>query len=147
MMLSFYSRILVAYDGSDLSKKALDIALEFLQKDKRVELEVLSVTNTPSIAAVGSYGVYSPEIIKEAHENAKKMIEEVKTRLEGIPNKNRIDVLEGNPGKMIVDFAKQSDVDLIILGSRGLSNLQELFLGSVSHFVVQRSHCPVFVVK
>lgn len=146
-MLSFYSRILVAYDGSELSKKAFDIALELAKKDEHIQLGVIIVSNTRSYASMGSYGIYSKEMIKEIHENIKNISSEIKSELAKIPNKTRVDVLEGSPGKIIVEFAKKNDFDLIVLGSRGLSNIKELFLGSVSHYVVQRSHCPVFVVK
>lgn len=146
-MLSFYSRILIAYDGSDLSKKALDIALEFAQKDTHVQVGVVSVSNAPSLASMGSYGIYSHEMIKESREGTRRMMDDIREKLDEMPNKTRVDVLEGSPGKMIVEFAKKNDFDLILMGSRGLSNLKEVFLGSVSHFVVQRAHCPVFVIK
>lgn len=54
---------------------------------------------------------------------------------------------EGDPADAILDAAKQVDADLIVLGTRGLSDLKELLLGSVSHSVVQLSPCSCLVVK
>ena len=72
-----------------------------------------------------------------------RLTEELKT----LPNKSKLMLLEGLPGQMIVEFVKEYDADLVVMGSRGLSGLKELFLGSVSHFVVQKAPCPVFIVK
>lgn len=54
---------------------------------------------------------------------------------------------EGNPAEAILDAARKVDADLIVLGTRGMSNLKELLLGSVSHRVIQLSTCSCLVVK
>nr|WP_317853550.1 universal stress protein [Neobacillus sp. Marseille-Q6967] len=56
-------------------------------------------------------------------------------------------MIEGNPGQMIVDFVKQNDADIVVMGSMGLSGLKKLFLGSGSHYVVQKATCPVLITK
>lgn len=146
-VLTFYSRILVAYDGSELSKKALDMAITLAKQDERIELNVVAVSNPPTATSMGSYGIYNQELINEIRNNAEKLLTEVKEKLTGLTNKCSTVVLEGNPGRMIVDHANQTSCDLIVMGSRGLSGLKEMFLGSTSHFVVQRANCPVFIVK
>ena len=44
-------------------------------------------------------------------------------------------------------FANENNVDLLVIGSRGLNSLQEMVLGSVSHKVIKRVNCPALVVK
>lgn len=56
-------------------------------------------------------------------------------------------VLEGAPGSMIPEAARIEGCDMIVMGSRGLSNLEGLFLGSVTHRVLQSASCPVLVVR
>lgn len=146
-MLTFYSRILVAYDGSDLSKKALEMAMALAKQDEKIELSVITVTNPPVATSIGTYGIYNQELINEIRESVEKILQEVKEKLKELPNKTKTVVLEGNPGRLIVDHANQISCDLIVMGSRGLSGLKELFLGSTSHYVVQRANCPVFIVK
>lgn len=146
-MLTFYSRILVAYDGSELSRKALDIAMALAKQDEKIELSVVAVSNPPTATSMGSYGIYNQELINEIRANAEKLLQEVKEKLITIPNKTTTVVLEGNPGRLIVDHANQTSCDLIVMGSRGLSGIKEMFLGSTSHYVVQRANCPVFIVK
>jgi nucleotide-binding universal stress UspA family protein len=55
--------------------------------------------------------------------------------------------LSGEQAKAIVDEASRFDADLIIMGSRGLSDFQALLLGSVAHKVVHYAHCPVLIVR
>jgi nucleotide-binding universal stress UspA family protein len=145
-MLTDYSRIVVAYDHSELSKKALKMAMNLAKQDKQIEILVLMVLQ-PARPMVYSYG-YAFEAIQDSErEEVNSIRKEIEEDLQLLPNKTRSVVIEGNPGVMIVEFVKQNDCDLVVMGSRGLSGLKEIFLGSVSHYVVQKAPCPVFIVK
>ncbi|WKT79177.1 universal stress protein [Lysinibacillus fusiformis] len=54
--------------------------------------------------------------------------------------------LKGDPSHQILEYAKEHEQELIIIGSRGLSGMKELMLGSVSHKVAQLSKCSVLIV-
>jgi nucleotide-binding universal stress UspA family protein len=56
-------------------------------------------------------------------------------------------VREGYPATVIEEVAELRDADLIVIGSRGLSGLKHLLLGSIAERVVQKAHCPVLTVK
>lgn len=141
-----FKKILVPYDHSALSKKALDTALMLAKQDEQIELDVITVVpvNIPT--------TYYEALNVESHhdemmEAAQKIMDDIQTKLTGLPNKSKTEVLDGNPAEVIIEFAEKNDVDLIVMGSRGLSGLKELFLGSVSHYVVQKASCPVFIIK
>lgn len=70
---------------------------------------------------------------------------EARVQAAGIAVKTTI--LKGVPGPTIVVYANEQDVDVVVIGSRGLNTLQEMVLGSVSHKVMKRVQCPVLVVK
>lgn len=53
----------------------------------------------------------------------------------------------GNPGRVICDVAKEWDATLIVTGRRGRTGLAELFMGSVSNYVIHHAPCSVFVVQ
>jgi len=55
--------------------------------------------------------------------------------------------VEGEPGKVLVRLATERESDLVIVGSRGLSGVKRVFLGSVSHTILQKVPCAVLVVK
>jgi nucleotide-binding universal stress UspA family protein len=145
-MLTDYSRIVVAYDHSELSKKALKIAMNLAKQDKQIELIVLMVLQ-PARPMVYSYGYAFDSYQETQREEANAVRTEIEQEIKSLPNKTKAVVIEGAPGNMIVQYVKQNDADLVVMGSRGLSGLKELFLGSVSHYVVQKAHCPVFIVK
>lgn len=144
-MLTDYSRIVVAYDHSELSKKALKMAMNLAKQDNQIEMIVVMVLQ-PVRPMPYSYG-FVTDSQETQREEANTIRNEIQQELTELSNKTRTVLLEGNPGQMIVDCVKQNDADLVVMGSRGLSGLKELFLGSVSHYVVQKAPCPVFIVK
>jgi nucleotide-binding universal stress UspA family protein len=56
-------------------------------------------------------------------------------------------IIYGDPKSDTIDFMKQNNFDLVVIGSRGLGGIKETFLGSVSNTIVHKSHVPVLVVK
>jgi nucleotide-binding universal stress UspA family protein len=81
--------------------------------------------------------VIGRRIVQRAEQDArKKGVNSVKTML-----------ADGDPAAMIVDAAGREKPDLLIMGSRGLSGIRELFMGSVSHKVSHSAPCSVVIVK
>lgn len=58
-----------------------------------------------------------------------------------------VQILHGEPGPTIVEYANKEIFDLVVIGSRGLNSLQEMVLRSVSHKVVKRVQSPVLIIK
>ncbi|TKD72021.1 universal stress protein [Pseudalkalibacillus hwajinpoensis] len=141
-----YTNVLVAFDGSDLSMKALNEAVAMAKENPTLQIDVVTALNpTAQISSAVVYASILNELRKEAVDLLKEISEELHEQL---PNHVvRTMVLEGNPGNEIVKYADEHERDLIIMGSRGLNGLREWFLGSVSHAVLQRSHCPVLIIK
>ncbi len=94
-------------------------------------------TATSSVVAHEIHRALGERLLKEAAATAR----------EAGAQSVEVMLCEGNPAKAIVDVAKKVDADLIVLGTRGLSDLKGLLLGSVSHRVIQLSHCSCMVVK
>lgn len=141
-----FNHILVAYDGSDPSSKALDKAIHIAKSDPATQLTVAHVINLqPVIVADMSFA--QPDSYQEhVKEQGNAVIEKVKKITGDLPHANVV-VLAGSPSEAIVDYAANSDCDLIIMGSRGLSSLKEFMVGSVSHNVILHSRIPVMIMK
>ncbi len=141
-------KALVALDGSEYSKYALDYVLDLLDKSKW-KLILLHVI--PSLEEFGIESVAPPSLVvklmEELKANAKKIIEEGerKARERGFEVEGMI--REGHVGKTIVQVAEELDVDLVAMGTRGLSGIKALILGSVARYVSNHAHCPVLVVR
>ena len=77
----------------------------------------------------------------------RKRLSPIEVQLKSSHLSYRLKLLHGEPGPSIVEYANKENVDLVVIGSRGLNKLQEMVLGSVSHKVVKRVNCPVLIVK
>ncbi|WP_270181504.1 universal stress protein [Alkalihalobacillus sp. CinArs1] len=141
-----YSRVLVAFDGSELSVKALEESIKMAQENPELHLNIVTALNPT--AQISSAVIYA-SVLNELRKDAVEMLDEVsKSVKKRIPQDDLSTmVLEGNPGEEIVKYAEENECDLIVMGSRGLSGIKEIFLGSVSHNVLQRASCPVLVIK
>lgn len=139
-----FSKILVSYDDSDLSKKALQKAIELAKLDEHTILDVLNVVTVPTNQFI--VGDVYREVRDSTLKYGKEVVGRTEEFLHQIPNATHTIVKEGQPVRTILEFADANGYDLIIIGSRGLSGIKE-FLGSVSHGIVQRSKIPVLIVK
>jgi len=151
-------KILAAIDGSDKADQALDHAL-WLAEKINAEVEIFNAVApvrvpAASPAAPGVTGtVYLPGWANTYYEEFRKQNEEMlderfnrsKERYPELKISKKI--VEGKPRLEIVKEAEENNFGLIVMGSRGLGELEELVLGSVSDAVVNRSKVPVFIVK
>lgn len=148
-----FSKILVAYDGTEIGNRALDHAIKLAEMDDNIVLHLVHVIDLPIITNQFSYfpTVYVETNIQELRlgimKEAEKLMRNAEGRLAFIPNSTSSFILEGQPGETLLQHAKDHNCDLIIMGSNGKGAMKELFLGSVSHYVTQHSPVPVFIVK
>lgn len=138
-----FKRILLAADGSTHSLRAAEKAIELAKYNQDSFIEVLYVVDRNT--SKSDVLQYTDTIQME-----KKRKEKV-AFIEKIAQKNRvryeIKILRGEPGPTIVQYCNENPFDIVIIGSRGLNTMQEMVLGSVSHKVAKRVHCPVMIVK
>ncbi|HUC92128.1 MAG TPA: universal stress protein [Paenibacillus sp.] len=142
-----YKNIIAAYDGSEQSLRALNAALE-LAAERNAALEVLHVYQLP-VAVVGEAMIPPPANTTAAvAEEAENVADEIRSIVESKPGaRATVTVLQGDAGQQIIETAAKRGADLIVIGSRGNSGLKELFLGSVSHYVIKHTDTAVLVIK
>jgi nucleotide-binding universal stress UspA family protein len=136
-----FRHVLLALDESAYSQTALPTAIEMAKKFG-ADLFVLHAAEHDRGRAV----VYSMESPAEA---TKLVVDAVKTAREaGVVAKGEVfDVAAGHVAKAIIETAAAKEVDLIVMGSRGLSDVQGLLLGSVTHKVIQLAQVAVLVAR
>lgn len=143
-----FERILVAVDGSSGADKALGLAAS-LQALCSGELLVLTVYRHHSLleASMSMVRPEEPENLDDAlRDYATQLAEDAKARARAAGATNvRGFVKSGQPARTIVKFAEEHDADLIVVGSRGLGDVEGFLLGSVSHKVTSLARCPVLV--
>jgi len=138
-----FSRILVAVDGSESSKKAVDKSV-FLAQKCNSKLYVVHVVldweyggdSAATFELIDELRARGTELLQQCKKQALQSNVQVETVLE-----------QGDYSHEIIEVAKRKDCDLIIMGSRGMSPIKELLLGSVSLKVMHHASCPVMVVR
>lgn len=136
-------QILTAVDGSDHSAKVVDKAIEFA---RLFDAEVLLVYCHEKFPTIVVQQPQRYEAMAGILAQGEKLLEPFVQRLHdaGIAVEKRL--LEEPAGKAISQLAKAEECKVIVMGSRGLSNLSHLFVGSVTNRVLQTAPCPVLVV-
>jgi nucleotide-binding universal stress UspA family protein len=134
-------RILLAYDGSEGAKRALEQASELVEGDGR-SMTVVSVAETVNLGRGGSNIVPEDQDVERRRELA-----EAVELLSGRGVKVRAVERKGEPAAMIIDEAEKEHTELIVIGTRGLNAAKRVVLGSVSTDVVQHAPCSVLVVR
>lgn len=147
---SQFSRILIPIDGSESSMKAADYAIAIGRKTGEIDAAELIALNVIHSEIKYVYMQNSVEgIIEDAKREAQKWFDKVQGNADENKVKLRREVII-NPRSIvgaIVDYAENQNVDLIVVGSRGLSGFKKILLGSTASGVVTYAHCPVLVVK
>ncbi|KIL37529.1 hypothetical protein SD71_02570 [Cohnella kolymensis] len=141
-----FHSIVVAYDGSDCSKKAAAAARELAIRF-RSNLEAVHVIELPKpVVTVEVVIPASASTEQSIRREALMKLEEARDLLEA-GNHPLTTLLEGLPGPSIVEHANRLKSDLIVVGHRGLNRLEQLMVGSVSQHVIRHARCPVLVIK
>jgi nucleotide-binding universal stress UspA family protein len=134
--------ILVAFDGSEQSRKAFDLGLEMAAKFN-ARLLVVGIIRLPEPAI-------SIEIEAMLDRGRTHFAGEF-AQLTARAREHSVDLLThvavGHPAEQILRAAEDNQADLIVMGRRGMTRATRWVLGSVSERVMRYAHCPVTVVK
>jgi nucleotide-binding universal stress UspA family protein len=136
-------RILIATDGGQGAGAALEQGFE-LARDVGAAATVVYVRHSPS-SILGA--PYYQDMITEEVRHARGVITDAKLHATRYDVEVAYEVAEGDPVDAILDVARMRDVDLIVVGSRGLGAVRSLVLGSVSNAILHQADRPVLVAK
>ncbi len=143
-----FKKILYPTDFSDVSKKAIDYIKQLRERGSETVI-VLHVINQRGMQAVERYASgNSIEIEQRIMDDAKQQIKVIEDELKKSGFKVKSMIKTGIPVREILKAEeKEENVSVIVIGSHGRGNLEEIFLGSVSEKVSRRCKSPVLIVK
>ena len=137
-----YEKVLVGIDRSENSKRALTAARQLASLSDG-EVRILHLRQQEVIPRMG---LVADESVAEADLQVQAAVDELLSA--GVKATGEVrNTIYGQAAREIVDDAKLHDVGVIVMGSRGLSDLTRLFLGSTAHKVIHLSDRPVLVVR
>jgi nucleotide-binding universal stress UspA family protein len=147
-------KILVAVDGS---KPSLNAGNEAIDVAKKHQAELIALYVIPSdirydqIDDVETPGIPRPVkgIVMTAMQGGQKYVDEVKLKAteSNVSVGTDVVISSNSVVKTIVEYAEEKNIDLIVIGSKGMSGLKRMLLGSIASGVVTYAECPVLVVK
>jgi nucleotide-binding universal stress UspA family protein len=139
-----FRKILVAVDGSDMAIKVLSVAAD-VSRHYGSELHLVFVSEQGWSSGGGGAG---KELVRgELPEDERAMVSGFERELEAAGARAVIHQRQGHPGEVIVSLAEELGVDLVVLGSVGMSRISRMLSGSVSIFVVTHSRVATLVIK
>ena len=145
-----FPKILVAIDGSEHSFKAAKYALDLSKSSSGAQIYAITITSVPE-----SYHLKEEDVLNKSTktndgmEDAKSWLDNfnlqakennIQLRTELINSTRPVDYV-------ILEYAEEKQIDLIVMGTRGRTGIKRLLLGSTASSVVTYAHCTVMVVK
>ena len=138
-------RVLVPTDGSEPARRATLHVLDLAARGLPVDVHLLNVD--PAVRGVAASLVSAADIEGYHRDEGMKVLAESLRLVETAGLKPHAHVCVGDPGEMILAFAKRLDCDQIVMGTRGLGPVTELLLGSIARHVVAGAIVPVTLVR
>lgn len=141
-----FDKMMVAIDQAEITNKLLDAAVE-IARNKQTQVTLVHVSQE----YVSNGMTYVPEnfleeILNEMKKAGLEQLQQAKSKLKSAGINPETVHLKGDPAHEILNYARDTEQQLIIIGSRGLRGIKEMMLGSVSHKVSQLSNCPVLIM-
>lgn len=139
--------IMVGVDGSKASLEAARYA-QGLAEQLGARMTLVFALEPPQVIPVGplsGYVMTAPPPSEEDVARAREVLASITGERPNVPTDSRVEI--GKPADALVDLAEQLSVDLLVVGSRGLSAGRRLMLGSVSDRVAHHASVPVLVFR
>ena len=146
-----YKKILAATDGSihglEAAAKAIELAKQF-----GTELHLLTVTRPFKVSSQLQQYLRAENLMGEPKYVLDEMTERIVGEAKELAARTELKkvksvVLEGKPARTIVDYIRDNDIDLAVVGSRGVGEVESALLGSVSQKVSLLAGCSVLIVR
>lgn len=144
MMTKIFDKILIATDGSDNNKAAVEKGL-MIARQCESAVYVVYVIDMSTFSAASIVTPAGGDIFHLMENGGKKAVEHVKKIANDLNVKTF--VISGKPAHEITEFAVKNKIDLIVIGTHGTGGIERMLLGSVADKVIRTANQPVLVVR
>ena len=144
MASKLFRKVLIATDGSEYTKKAVDYGIE-LAINTGAKLQAIYVVDTGGYKSIplSAPQEYAYSILRQEGDMAIKYVAD-KAEAAGLEAEGII--AEGHPAEELIKYAEKNSIDLIVMGTLGKSGLDRFLMGSVADKVIRNSKIPVIAV-
>jgi len=148
------TKILIPFDFSEQANNALDFSVAIAKKANNVHIEVVHVMEIPVSSTVGTMGggemmpdMENQVFFIELMNKRKSQINELKEKYLSEDFTLSAKIKLGNAFKNISESINEENPDLVVMGSKGISGMEEVLIGSNTEKVVRTASCPVLTIK
>jgi nucleotide-binding universal stress UspA family protein len=146
-----FGKILIAIDGSEHSFQAAEYALD-LAKKFEAQLYAVTVTYIPASENLSHKQVLSKSLVEDGNKDMKNSEQWFDNFVQKASEYNvnlKTELLNSTRpvDYVLLEFAEENGIDLIVMGTKGRTGFKKLLLGSVASSVSTYAHCPVLIVK
>jgi len=139
-----FENLLLAVDGSDHSMRAAQYAGDLARAlGSSIVRIVVAFEQIPDYLGEPN----RQQAIDARLQQANGILERAQDAVGSIPGEIHTELIEGSPAEAVIEIARTRRSNVIVMGSRGLSNMAGLVLGSTSQKVVSHAPCPVLIVR
>ena len=141
-------KILIPVVKSEYNDKIISYAI-ILAKGSGASITAIHVLDKSTLGGiVDVFGLRVGEYKKAMRKRSEELLTEVQQVIEKQGIKTGIEVIGAKSvAKGIIDYARESGVDVIVIGTKGLTGVEKFLLGSVASAVIDHAHCPVFAIR
>jgi nucleotide-binding universal stress UspA family protein len=153
-------KILMAIDRSGYKEKIINFTIS-LAKPLGAQIIAIHVMDRSTIVpATDAYGNYiGGDQIQDTEDELRKQADKILGEAELLGDKEKVKVdkaiivasssssSSSSCAAAIIDYAKRNNVDLIVIGTKGMTGLKHFLLGSVANSIISHAHCPVLAVR
>ena len=141
-------KILIPVVKSEYNDKIISYAI-ILAKGSGASITAIHVLDK---SAQGDLGDVFPMKVEEYEKATRKRAEELLREVQQVTEKQgiktAIEVIGAKSvAKGIIDYARESGADVIVIGTKGLTGVEKFLMGSVASAVIDHAHCPVFAIR
>ena len=141
-------KILIPVVKSEYNDKIISYAI-ILAKGSGASITVIHVLDKSTLGGIGDFfGARVEKYEKAMRKRSEELLTEVQQVIEKQGIKTGIEVIGAKSvPKGIIDYARESGVDVIVIGTKGLTGVEKFLMGSVASAVIDHAHCPVFAIR
>ncbi len=140
-----YQKVLVPLDGSELAECALPHVRNLLRCGYTAEVILLNVIEFPSLYIAKGYDLTTIQAL--ISKSVKKYFADLESRFKEEGVKVKSVILAGNAPQSIIQYARENDIDLIVIATHGYTGMKQLMFGSVALKVLHDAHVPVLLIR
>lgn len=150
-----FKNILLAFDGSESSSRASDYAIYLAHLENATLTFIHVIDNIKQGGAIGLRARYGDVRLvkgfkKARKQDAEKWIKPIQDKANEKGIKTQLVIVDDESSskvELITQYIRDNQIDLVIMGSRGLSKFKQLLLGSIATQLISYSTCPIMVIR